>query len=194
MLVEAWLSAGVRLVQLRAKRASSGAMLGRARAMVDRVRRVGGWLIVNDRADIARMAGADGVHVGQDDLSPEAVRTIVGPEVLVGLSTHTDEQVRAALMQPVDYVAVGPVFETTTKARPDPVIGLEGIRSAARLARPRNVPVVAIGGITTERAAEVLAAGADAVAVISELYGEELARHARALVEVLERAPKFPHV
>jgi thiamine-phosphate pyrophosphorylase len=122
-------------------------------------------VVVNDRADIARLAGADGVHVGQDDLAPALVRTIVGDAAIVGLSTHTPAQLTAARDAPVTYVAIGPVFATATKATGHEALGLDGVRAAAGQGRP----LVAIGGITLERAPDVLRAGAASVAVISDL-------------------------
>ncbi|HYM09167.1 MAG TPA: thiamine phosphate synthase, partial [Bryobacterales bacterium] len=126
--------------------------------------------ILNDRADVALMAGADGVHVGQEDLPPESVRGVVGSRLLVGYSTHTPQQMRAAEREPVDYVAFGPVFATGSKEKADPVVGLAGLREARRLTQK---PLVAIGGITRENVAAVLEAGADAVAVISGLLGAD---------------------
>lgn len=122
--------------------------------------------IMNDRADLCLAAEFDGVHVGQDDLSPESVRRIIGPERWLGVSTHNPEQLRAADATSADYLAIGPVFATTSKERPDPVVGLEGVRRARELTRK---PLVAIGGITRANAASVIAAGADSVAVISDL-------------------------
>jgi thiamine-phosphate pyrophosphorylase len=122
--------------------------------------------IMNDRADLCVAAEFDGVHVGQDDLSPEAVRTIIGPDRWVGVSTHNPEQLREADLTSADYLAIGPVFSTTSKERPDPVVGLEGVRRARALTRK---PLVAIGGITRANAASVIEAGADSVAVISDL-------------------------
>ena len=138
----------------------------------------GALLVVNDRADIARLSGADGVHVGQDDLDPAAVRAIVGRDLMVGISTHTPEQVAAALTAPVSYVAIGPVFQTSTKATGYDPIGLGRVRAAAGAARARGVPLVAIGGITLENAAAVLDAGAASVAVITDLLatGDPAAR------------------
>ena len=118
------------------------------------------------RADLCLAAGFDGVHVGQDDLSPKAARTIVGAQRWVGVSTHNPEQVREADQQPVDYIAIGPVFATASKALPDPVIGLEGVRRARALT---GKPLVAIGGITRENCRSVIDAGADSIAVISGL-------------------------
>jgi thiamine-phosphate pyrophosphorylase len=168
-VTDAWLRAGVRLIQLRAKGLESGALLELADRLLLAVHPAGARLIVNDRADIARMADAGGVHVGQEDLSPAAARDIVGPGRWVGLSTHDEVQVRAALREPIDYLAIGPVFETTTKAAAGPVVGLAGVERAAALAGAAGVPVVAIGGITLVEAPRVLAAGAAAVAVITDL-------------------------
>jgi thiamine-phosphate pyrophosphorylase len=126
-------------------------------------------LIMNDRADLALIAEFDGVHVGQDDLSPESVRRIIGPGRWLGVSTHNPEQLAVADHTSADYVAIGPVFSTSSKARPDPVVGLEGVRRARLLTRK---PLVAIGGITRENAASVIEAGADSVAVISDLLRE----------------------
>lgn len=125
-------------------------------------------LIMNDHPELAVCAGFDGVHVGQEDVSAEEARRIVGAERIVGVSTHNPAQVRAAASLPVDYVAIGPVFATASKLNPDPVIGLDGVREARHLT---NKPLVAIGGITLENAAAVLDAGGDSVAVISALFG-----------------------
>jgi thiamine-phosphate pyrophosphorylase len=123
-------------------------------------------LIMNDRADLCLAADFDGVHVGQDDLSPESVRKIIGPNRWLGISTHNPEQLREADLTSADYLAIGPVFATSSKERPDPVVGLEGVRRARALTRK---PLVAIGGITRANAASVIEAGADSVAVISDL-------------------------
>jgi thiamine-phosphate pyrophosphorylase len=124
---------------------------------------------VNDRADIARIADASGVHVGQDDMTPADVRAVAGEQAIVGLSTHTPEQVQDAVRQPVSYVAIGPVFTTSTKDTGYDAVGLERLRTAATIAGAAGLPVVAIGGITLERAADVAAAGAQSVAVIGDL-------------------------
>jgi thiamine-phosphate pyrophosphorylase len=126
-------------------------------------------VIMNDRADLCLAAEFDGVHVGQEDLSPESVRRIIGPDRWLGISTHNPLQLQAAQLMPADYVAIGPVFATSSKANPDPVIGLEGVRIARSLTRK---PLVAIGGITRATAASVVEAGADCVAVISDLVRE----------------------
>jgi len=123
-------------------------------------------IIMNDRADLCLVAEFDGVHVGQDDLSPESVRAIVGTSRWLGVSTHNPEQLQEADRTSADYLAIGPVFSTTSKDRPDPVVGLEGVRRARQLTRK---PLIAIGGITRANAATVIEAGADSVAVISDL-------------------------
>ncbi|HVI11062.1 MAG TPA: thiamine phosphate synthase [Candidatus Binatia bacterium] len=123
-------------------------------------------LIMNDRADLCLAAGFDGIHVGQEDLSPESVRKIIGPDRWLGVSTHNPEQLAKADKTPADYLAIGPVFATPSKANPDPVVGLEGVRRARALTRK---PLVAIGGISRTNAASVIEAGADVVAVISDL-------------------------
>jgi thiamine-phosphate pyrophosphorylase len=139
----------------------------------ERVGRPGGdnsvRLIMNDRPDLCLAAEFDGVHVGQKDLSPEAVRAIIGPEGWLGVSTHNPEQLREADLTPADYLAIGPVFATSSKEKPDPVVGLDGVRRARALTRK---PLVAIGGITRANAASVIEAGADSVAVISDLLLE----------------------
>jgi thiamine-phosphate pyrophosphorylase len=173
-LLDLWLDAGVRAVQLRAKSLTFGPMLALADEVVARTRSRGGLVIVNDRADVARLCAADGVHLGQTDLSPAEARDLLGAERIVGLSTHSPAQVDAALAQPVDYLAIGPVFATRSKARPDEVVGLEGVRMAVE--RSGGVPVVAIGGITRATAQPVLACGAAAVAVIADLLGDAPAR------------------
>ena len=165
--------AGVRLLQIRAKRASGRELLALVDAISEPARRCGAEVVVNDRVDVAASA-AVGVHVGQDDLPPAVARRLLGPRALIGCSTHTPAQLSAALAAPVDYVAFGPVFATSTKADPDLLVGLDGLRSAARQATAAGVPLVAIGGITLATAAAVVDAGATAVAVIGDLmHGEE---------------------
>ena len=168
-LAAACLAGGATFLQVRAKQAASGWLLETAAAIVERARAAGALVIVNDRADIARLANADGVHVGQDDLAPAAARALLPDAALVGLSTHTADQIEAALAQPISYLAIGPVFGTSTKATGYNAVGLARVRHAASRARTRQLPVVAIGGITLESAPEILQAGADAVAVLSDL-------------------------
>jgi thiamine-phosphate pyrophosphorylase len=155
--------------------------------MAARVRAAGGIFIVNDRPDLARMAGASGVHVGQDDLSPADARAIVGRDAIVGISTHTDEQIGQVLQLPVDYVAIGPVFATRTKgATADLPVGLAGVTRAAARARDGAVPLVAIGGIGLSTARDVLSAGATSVAVISDLLDGDPAARVRAWQEAVD--------
>jgi thiamine-phosphate pyrophosphorylase len=157
-------AAGVTLFQYRSKNGNSRNMLSHAREL--RRSLPGARLIMNDRADLCLAADFDGVHVGQEDLSVEGARRVVGEKLWIGVSTHVPEQVREAAASSANYVAVGPVFPTTTKANPDPVIGLEGVRLARSLT---GKPLVAIGGITRHNCRSVIEAGADAVAVISDL-------------------------
>ncbi len=166
-VAEILLRAGVRWVQLRDKRASSRALFEMGRQVAERVRAAGGIFIVNDRADVARAVGADGVHVGQDDLPAGLARAILGPEKCVGYSTHNLDQLAEGDRSSADYLAFGPVFPTASKEKPDPVVGLDGLRRARQATRK---PLVAIGGITAQNARQVLEAGADSVAVIRGLY------------------------
>ncbi|HXT27016.1 MAG TPA: thiamine phosphate synthase [Candidatus Eisenbacteria bacterium] len=164
--VKRLMGAGARLFQYRNKMAPAREVLQAVQALNVTARQVGAAFLVNDRPDIARLAGANGVHVGQEDLEAAAARAIVGAGAIVGVSTHNLEQIKAAADSDADYIAVGPVFATRSKAKADPVVGLELIRQARQLTRK---PIVAIGGITLERAGEVITAGADSVAVISDI-------------------------
>jgi thiamine-phosphate pyrophosphorylase len=185
-LASAFLSGGATLLQLRAKRAPGGWLFDTASDIVALAHGAAARVIVNDRADIARLSGADGVHVGQDDLAPALVRGIVGGQAMVGVSTHTREQVEAAVAQPVSYVAIGPVFDTRTKPSETMALGLAGVREAAAITRAAGLPLVAIGGITLETAPEVIGAGAASVAVISDLLvGGRPEARARAYLERL---------
>lgn len=168
---------GATLIQLREKHASSREILRIAREL-RRVLPENIRLIVNDRADLCVASGANGVHVGQDDLPPEAARKIIGSQGIVGVSTHNPEQVKAGDESSADYVAIGPVFNTTSKDNPDPVIGLEGVKRARSLTQR---PLVAIGGITLENCRSVIEAGADSVAVISDLLSDPRKRTAAFL-------------
>jgi len=176
----------VRLIQIRAKTLGSQAFLALVEAALERTRSAGARLIVNDRADVAAMAGADGVHVGQDDLPPAAARSVVGSSVWVGVSTHNDVQVDAAVREPVTYLAIGPVYATKSKAAPDPVVGIDGVRRAAARARDAGLPLIAIGGITLDRASEVMRGGATAVAVISDLVTADPGARAREFLTALD--------
>jgi thiamine-phosphate pyrophosphorylase len=168
-LATAFLNGGARFLQLRAKSMPGADLLDAATRIVRAAHASGAQVVINDRADIARLADADGVHVGQADLGPAEVRAIVGEQAMVGLSTHTIDQLERAANQPVSYLAIGPVFGTTSKDTGYDAVGLETVREAARLAAARGVPLVAIGGITLGRAGSVIEAGAASVAVIGDL-------------------------
>jgi thiamine-phosphate pyrophosphorylase len=168
-VANAFLRGGARFLQLRAKTLGSGAFLELAARVVEAGHSAGAIVIINDRADIARLAGADGVHVGQDDLSPVSARAIVGDDAVVGVSTHDAEQRARALEAPVSYVAIGPVFGSVTKDTGYAAVGLEAVADTVRDAARRALRVVAIGGITLENAPSVIAAGAASVAVIGDL-------------------------
>ncbi len=157
--------AGCTLLQYRNKYASPRTMLEDARALRASLG-TGVKLIMNDRADLCVASGLDGLHVGQEDLSPEAARGIIGNDRWLGVSTHNPEQLTEADLTSADYLAIGPIFGTTSKSNPDPVVGLERLRRARKMT---GKPLVAIGGITRENARSVIDAGADSVAVISDL-------------------------
>jgi thiamine-phosphate pyrophosphorylase len=162
------IAGGVTLLQYRDKRDNPRKILDDALAL----RKIVGSsvkLIMNDRADLCLAAGYEGVHLGQDDLSPDGARKVIGRDLWLGVSTHNPDQVREADQTSADYIAIGPVFATSTKTNPDPVIGLEGVTQARRLTRK---PLVAIGGITRVNCRSVIEAGADSVAVISDLIKE----------------------
>jgi len=193
---KALVDAGVCLVQYRNKRASARELFESSRELAAFFKPHQVRFIVNDRADVAALADADGVHIGQEDLRVEEARAVIGSGKWVGVSTHSERQVVEAAGSSADYVAVGPVFATGSKMNPDPVVGLELVRRARGLTEK---PIVAIGGITLERAAEVMEAGADSVAVISDiLAAQDVRRRGREFVELLERgnfgesSKKFP--
>jgi thiamine-phosphate pyrophosphorylase len=162
---EELVAAGCALLQYRNKSGNARQMLDEARELRSRLR-ASVKLVMNDRADLCLAADFDGLHVGQDDLSPESARRIIGPTRWLGVSTHNPDQLMEADKTSADYVAIGPIFATTSKANPDPVVGLAGLRRARELTRK---PLVAIGGITRANARSVIEAGADSVAVISDL-------------------------
>jgi thiamine-phosphate pyrophosphorylase len=170
---EQLITVGVQVLQYRNKSGDAARMLIEARELRQHLLScdVGETLrlIMNDRADLCLAAEFDGVHVGQGDLSPESARKVVGSDRWLGVSTHNPEQVIEADQNSADYIAIGPVFGTASKANPDPVVGLEGVRAARRLTK---LPLVAIGGITRENCRSVIEAGADSVAVISDLIRE----------------------
>lgn len=162
-----YLEGGARLLQVRAKSLASGPLLDLCDRVVELASSCGARVVVNDRLDLARMSGADGAHVGQDDLPPRAARAWLGVDAVIGLSTHTSAQVERALLDPITYLAVGPVYGSATKDTGYSAVGLDLVSAAAR--RAGGVPVVAIGGITLENARAVLEAGASSVAVIGDL-------------------------
>jgi thiamine-phosphate pyrophosphorylase len=181
-VASACLRGGATILQLRAKSSSSACFLALADAVVLQARTCGAIIIVNDRADVARMAGAGGVHVGQDDLPPEAVRAVLGPG-LIGLSTHDERQVDDALASAADYLAVGPIYQTGTK---DTGYSARGL-ALVRYATGRGKPVVAIGGIDIARAVDVIEAGASAVAVIRDVVRGDPEQQTRAYIAALQQ-------
>jgi thiamine-phosphate pyrophosphorylase len=177
-------AAGMQLLQYRNKLGTPDSILRSAAVVWEVFAGAECRLMMNDRADLAVLAGFGGVHVGQGDLSPEEARRVVGAERWVGVSTHSDEQVRIAEETSADYIAVGPVFATGTKLDAEPVIGLDGVRRARSLTKK---PIAAIGGITRANARSVIGAGADSVAVISALFveGETVEKVAGDFLELL---------
>jgi thiamine-phosphate pyrophosphorylase len=165
VLAKELFSGGAQLVQIRNKTATSQKLLAEVEEAI-RMAGSGVRIVVNDRADVAEIAGAAGVHVGQNDLAPAKAREVLGTSRIVGCSTHNLAQALEADNEPVDYIAVGPVFATTTKMNPDPVVGLDQLREICTKVRK---PVVAIGGITLDTARDVIACGAASVAVIGDL-------------------------
>jgi thiamine-phosphate pyrophosphorylase len=183
------LDGGARWLQLRAKHLPDGAFLELCDVVIGLAASQGASVLVNDRADLARLAGAAGVHLGQDDLPPAAARRLLGPEAQIGWSTHTEAQVAAATAWPITYLAVGPIYGTATKDTGYAAVGLARVHETVAGAGGR--PVVAIGGITLARAPEVLAAGASAVAVITDLLvGGDPAARVRAYLETLAGPPR----
>jgi len=178
----------VRLLQYRDKQASTRELLEKSSGIAEVVCPQGALFFVNDRPDVAYLAGASGVHVGQHDLNAEQARAVLGAEKFVGVSTHNLEQFTAAVATSADYIAVGPVFETRTKANPNTVVGAKLVRRVRALT---DKPIVAIGGITLERAAEIVTAGADSVAVISDIFlAPDPADRAAKYIALLERLPQ----
>jgi thiamine-phosphate pyrophosphorylase len=181
-LAASYFAGGARVLQLRHKSASSGEFLALADAIVGHARGCGAALIVNDRADIARLCGAAGVHVGQEDVTVADARRVVGEHAVVGVSTHDEAQVDEALRTTANYVAVGPIFGTATKDTGYTARGLDLVRYAAG----RGKPVVAIGGITLDNARSVLEAGATALAVITDLLQGDPESRTRAFVRQVQ--------
>lgn len=177
---------GATFLQLREKHLSPREFYREASEALSAARSSGVRLIINDRVDIALALAADGVHLGQDDLPPAAAREILGEQAIIGFSTHSVEQASEALRLPVDYLAIGPIFPTLSKEKPDPVIGLEGLRRVREMTG--EMPLVAIGGIRLENISEVLEAGADSVAVISLLLNQpaEIERRTQGILASLQ--------
>ncbi|HET9178956.1 MAG TPA: thiamine phosphate synthase [Terriglobia bacterium] len=177
------LSSGVRLIQYRGKQDDTRRMFEACCGIAEHVRQAGGTFIVNDRADVALLSGASGVHLGQNDLPIELARRVLTAGQRVGLSTHTRAQFEQAQASSADYIAFGPIFPTASKERPDPVVGLERLREMRRLTRKS---LVAIGGITLDNAASVIEAGADSVAVVRDLLAaEDIGAQARKFLQAL---------
>ncbi|HKU74278.1 MAG TPA: thiamine phosphate synthase [Pyrinomonadaceae bacterium] len=176
---------GTSLVQLREKGMPALEFYEQAKAAVTVAERSGVQLIINDRVDVALAVGAHGVHLGQDDLPPVAARELLGANAIVGYSTHTVDQALAAVKLPIDYLAIGPIFQTTTKTDTSPVLGLEGLRVVRRAIG--EFPLVAIGGITHANARDAIEAGADSVAVISALLADphRITEMTRSLIQSL---------
>jgi len=189
-LVASLAEAGVEILQYRNKTANEAEVLRDAEAIRSSAPpRL--TIILNDYVHLVHRAGFHGVHLGQADLPPREARRLLSAESLIGLSTHGESQLRAAALEPVDYIAIGPVFATVSKANPDPVVGLDGVRLARRLT---NLPVVAIGGITRDNASAVRDAGADSIAVISAIFSADVdaAKAAAAVLGFFERVqPSF---
>lgn len=184
-ILDGVLAGGSRLVQLREKEWPSGRLLPLARRLRARCHRVGAMFIVNDRVDLALAAGADGVHLGQDDLPPDVARPLLRPGMILGLSTHDPEQARAAQAASADYVAIGSMFPTGTK----PDFQLVGPALVRAVRADIRAPIVGIGGITVDNVGEVIRAGADGVAVISAICAAaDPERATRRLVEAIAAA------
>ncbi|HTG95323.1 MAG TPA: thiamine phosphate synthase [Pyrinomonadaceae bacterium] len=169
--VERLAAGGATFIQMREKNLPPAEFFGQAITAVQLARQLSVRIIINDRADVALATKADGVHLGQDDLPAEAARRILGNDAIIGYSTHNLDQAKRALSLPIDYLAIGPIFATTSKTDTEPVVGLDGLRSVARIAN--RLPIVAIGGITFENVHAVIEAGATSVAVISALLAEK---------------------
>ena len=183
-LGKAFLDGGARILQLRAKDLASGLFLDLADSLVSLSDEYEAIVIVNDRVDVARLCNADGVHVGQEDLPPAVAREQLGPAAVVGFSTHSIEQIDAALAEPISYLAVGPVFGTSTKDTGYTAVGLDLVAAAARMCG--SLPIVAIGGVTLANASTAIDAGASSVAVISDLLIGDPGERVKAYLRILE--------
>lgn len=184
-VARAFLSGGARWLQLRCKQMGSGAFLNLANLILEDTNAAAGTLIINDRADVAALSGAHGLHVGQEDLRPADARVVIGAAAILGLSTHTPAQWESAVREPVSYIAIGPVFGTATKETGHDAVGLETVTRAAHAGSQYGLPTVAIGGIALDNAASVIAAGAASVAVISDLLTGDPEARCRAFLRAL---------
>ncbi len=191
--VKQLIAGGATLIQLREKRASPSEFFQAARDAVSVAHSAGVKLIINDRIDVAMAIGADGVHLGQTDMPVKAARRLLGGEAIIGFSTHNLDQIDEALRLPIDYLAFGPIFPTATKENPDPTVGPNQLRQIKNLAG--SLPLVAIGGITSETISEVLGSGADAVAVISAVLNRTrpIAENLRNLREIAASGSRGQH-
>lgn len=176
---------GASLIQVREKHQPPLKFYEQVMAAVSEARQSGVQIIVNDRVDVALACPAHGVHLGQDDMPPDAARRLMGPEAIIGYSTHSVEQAQKALTLPIDYIAIGPIFDTATKSGTSPTLGLEGLRAVRKVVGA--FPLVAIGGISLTNAATVIEAGADCVALISALLsaGDRITEVTRTLIQSL---------
>ena len=187
--VKALLAGGARFIQLREKKMSSRDLFGAVEECQALAREHEATLIVNDRVDIAMALNADGVHLGQDDLPPVVARKLLGPDVIIGFSTHSVEQALDAIKLPIDYIAAGPIFPTGSKADHQPPIGLEGLEKIRKAIG--SFPLAAIGGVDVENCREVLSAGSDSVAMISALVSEpsQITVRIRKAIEIASIEP-----
>lgn len=185
--VERLVAGGATLIQIREKKASSRDFLRSVEASIEIARPQGVLIIVNDRVDIAMVSNADGVHLGQTDLSPVQARKLLGDRAIIGYSTHTIEQAKAAVDLPIDYAAFGPVFATSTKHEPDPVVGTAVLGQVKKILE--QVPLVAIGGINGANVSSVLDAGADSAAIVSGILSEadRIQENFSALISIARR-------
>jgi thiamine-phosphate pyrophosphorylase len=184
-VARAFLAGGAKWIQLRCKGMASGPFLELANRILEDARSADAAIIVNDRADIAALSGAHGLHVGQTDLTPTDARAVIGPDPILGLSTHTTEQWDAAVREPISYMAIGPVFGTGTKNTGYEAIGLGVVTKASSAAAAVGLPTVAIGGITLDNAPSVIEAGAASVAVITDLVSGDPEARCRAFISAL---------
>ena len=185
-VARAFLNGGARWLQLRCKNMPSGPFLDLARTILEDAKAANATVIINDRADITALANAPGLHIGQTDLSPVDARTVIGPSPILGLSTHTREQLEQALREPISYVAIGPVFGSVTKQTGYDAIGLSTVTQVATAASAKGLPTVAIGGITIENAISVIDAGASSVAVIGDLLKGDPEKRCREFIQRLK--------